>query len=95
MVIFGATFILKPHQLGRISTWLNPLADIEGDGWQLTNALVAFSNGGLIGKGFGASQQKYGFIPESHNDFIVAIIYEELGLCWFFIVFDTLLYYYI
>ncbi len=83
VVIFGATFILKPHQLGRISTWLNPLADIEGDGWQLTNALVAFSNGGLIGKGFGASQQKYGFIPESHNDFIVAIIYEELGLVGF------------
>ena len=76
-------FILKPHQLGRITTWLNPLLDEKGDGWQLVNALVAFSNGGLFGQGFGASRQKYGYIPESHNDFIVAIIYEELGLVGF------------
>jgi len=59
------------------------LGDIEGDGWQLTNALIAFATGGLFGKGFGSSTQKYGYIPESHNDFIVAIIYEELGLVGF------------
>ena len=82
-VCLTATFILKPYQLGRIYTWLNPLGDIEGDGWQLTNALIAFASGGLFGKGFGASTQKYGYIPESHNDFIVAIIYEELGLAGF------------
>ena len=83
VAILGMNFILKPHQLGRITTWLNPLLDEKGDGWQLVNALVAFSNGGLFGQGFGASRQKYGYIPESHNDFIVAIIYEELGLVGF------------
>ena len=83
LVLLSATFILKPYQLGRIYTWLNPLGDIEGDGWQLTNALIAFATGGLFGKGFGSSTQKYGYIPESHNDFIVAIIYEELGLVGF------------
>lgn len=85
LIIFGATFILKPHQLGRIYTWLNPLADPVGDGWQLVNALIAFTSGGLFGRGFGASRQKYGYIPESHNDFIVPIIYEELGLVGFLI----------
>ncbi|MFR7591179.1 MAG: FtsW/RodA/SpoVE family cell cycle protein [Longibaculum sp.] len=83
IIVFGATFILEPHQLGRIYTWLNPLADVQNDGWQLTNALIAFTSGGLLGKGFGASSQKYGYIPESHNDFIVPIIYEELGLAGF------------
>ena len=83
LILLSATFILKPYQLGRIYTWLNPLGDIEGDGWQLTNALIAFATGGLFGKGFGSSTQKYGYIPESHNDFIVAIIYEELGLVGF------------
>ena len=83
MVLFGAAFILKPHQLGRIYTWLNPLYDVQNDGWQLTNALIAFTAGGLFGKGFGASRQKYGYIPESHNDFIAPIIYEELGLAGF------------
>lgn len=82
-IVLGATFILKPHQLGRIYTWLNPLADVQNSGWQLTNALIAFTTGGLLGKGFGNSQQKYGFIPESHNDFIAAIIFEELGLVGF------------
>ena len=83
IIVLGATFILEPHQLGRIYTWLNPLADVQNDGWQLTNALIAFTSGGLLGKGFGASSQKYGYIPESHNDFIVPIIYEELGLAGF------------
>lgn len=83
LILLSATFILKPYQLGRIYTWLNPLGDNEGDGWQLTNALIAFATGGLFGKGFGSSTQKYGYIPESHNDFIVAIIYEELGLVGF------------
>ncbi|MCI9092255.1 MAG: FtsW/RodA/SpoVE family cell cycle protein [Coprobacillus sp.] len=85
VVIFSATVILKPHQLGRIYTWLNPLNDPINSGWQLVNALIAFSSGGLLGRGFGASRQKYGYIPESHNDFIVSIIYEELGMVGFLV----------
>ena len=83
VIFLAATFILEPHQLGRIYTWLNPLADPVNSGWQLVNALIAFTSGGLFGRGFGASRQKYGYIPESHNDFIVPIIYEELGLFGF------------
>lgn len=83
---FGATFILQPHQLGRIYTWLNPLADVQNTGWQLVNALVAFASGGIFGQGFGGSKQKFGYIPESQNDFIVSIIYEELGLVGFMLI---------
>lgn len=81
--LLGITFILKPYQLGRIYTWLAPLSDTTGYGWQVSNALVAFASGGLFGRGFGASIQKNGYIPESHNDMISAIIYEELGLVGF------------
>lgn len=85
LVVFGAVFILKDYQLGRIYTWLDPLSDPMEGGWQLVNGLIAYSYGGLFGKGFGSSIQKYGYIPESHNDFITAIIYEELGLLGFFL----------
>ncbi len=77
---------LKPHQSGRFSTLADPLADPYNNGFHLVNSLIAFS-GGLFGKGFGKSTLKYGFIPESHNDFIFPIIFEELGLIGLLCVF--------
>ena len=85
LVILGLAF-LKSYQLDRILIWKNPLSDPLNKGYQLVNALIAFSYGGLFGKGFGASTQKYGYIPEGQNDFIIAIIYEELGLVGFLLV---------
>lgn len=79
LFVVGTT-VLKGYQLDRIYTWLNPLADYYQDGYQLVNALIAFSNGSIFGLGFGNSTQKFGYIPEAHNDFIGAIIYEELGI---------------
>ena len=84
IVLVGA-LVLKDYQLGRILTWLHPLKDPLNDGWQLTNSLIAFTSGGLFGRGFGASRQKYGYLPEAHNDFIAAIIFEELGLIGFLV----------
>ena len=75
-----AKFFLQSYQLARITTWLNPLENIYGDSWQLLNSMIAFANGQLFGRGFGNSIQKYDYISESHNDFIGAIIYEELGI---------------
>lgn len=86
VIFFGAAFILKSHQLGRINTWLHPLSDVQNAGWQLVNAMIAFASGGIFGQGFGGSKQKFGYIPESHNDFIVSIIFEELGLAGFLLV---------
>ncbi|MEG0366338.1 MAG: FtsW/RodA/SpoVE family cell cycle protein, partial [Coprobacillus sp.] len=81
--ILGMATFLKGYQMDRIKTWLNPLHDPLHKSMQVANAMIAFATGGLFGKGFGASTQKYGYIPESHNDMISAIIYEELGLVGF------------
>ncbi|MFV0395581.1 MAG: FtsW/RodA/SpoVE family cell cycle protein [Coprobacillaceae bacterium] len=79
LVVLGTT-VLQGYQLGRIYTWFNPLEDYYDAGFHLTNSLIAFSNGGLFGLGLGYSTQTFGYIPEAHNDFIGAIVYEELGL---------------
>jgi cell division protein FtsW len=52
----------------------------QGDGWQAGHGLFALSSGGILGQGIGASQQKWGSLPEAHTDFIFAVLGEELGL---------------
>jgi cell division protein FtsW len=64
----------------RLRTFLDPLADPSGGGYQVMQSLVAFGSGGVSGVGIGEGRQKYGFLPESHNDFIFAMIGEEWGL---------------
>lgn len=64
----------------RIQAFLNPVADEAGSGYQVTQSLIAFGSGGITGVGHGQGRQKYGFLPESHNDFIFAMIGEEWGL---------------
>lgn len=71
---------LGGYKFARISSWLNPMEDPLGSSYQLVNSLIAFSNGGLFGLGYGNSKQKFGYVPEAHNDFIGAITYEELGI---------------
>jgi len=66
-------------RLARLTTFLDPWQDPTGDGWQVTQGLYAIGSGGLFGVGLGQSKQKYLYIPEPHNDFIFAIIAEELG----------------
>ena len=66
-------------RLARLTTFLDPWQDPTGDGWQVIQGLYAIGSGGLFGVGLGQSKQKYLYIPEPHNDFIFAIIAEELG----------------
>jgi len=63
----------------RINAWLHPELDPLGDSFQLWQSQIAIGSGGLLGKGLGNSSQKFMFLPEEHNDFIFAIICEELG----------------
>ena len=63
----------------RIQTWRDPFKDKTASGWQIVNSLYAIGSGGLLGKGIGNSRQKYTYLPEAHNDFIFAIMAEELG----------------
>ncbi len=64
----------------RLEAFLNPAADPAGAGFQVRQSLVALGSGGLTGVGFGEGRQKYGFLPEPHNDFIFAMLGEEWGL---------------
>ena len=64
----------------RIAMWHNPWLDAQGDGYQLVQSLISIGSGGLLGVGLGKSRQKYLYLTEEHNDFIFAIVCEELGL---------------
>jgi len=63
----------------RIGAWLNPDADPLRDGFQIRQSLNAVGSGGLLGLGLGQSRQKHLYLPEEHNDYIFAIVCEELG----------------
>lgn len=68
------------YQIERFTSFINPFADAQDTGMQLVYGFYAFSNGGILGRGAGNSIQKLGYLPEAHNDFIMAIIGEEFGL---------------
>ena len=72
--------IFQPYRMKRITSFLNPWDDPTGSGYQLMNSLLAFGKGGFFGLGLGSSVQKLFYLPESYNDFIFALIAEELGL---------------
>ena len=64
----------------RIEMWKNPFIDPLKDGYQLSQSLITIGSGGLTGVGLGKSRQKFLYLPEEHNDFIFAVVCEELGL---------------
>ena len=72
--------LLKPHRIERIRTWLAEEPDPSGAGYQIYQAMLAIGSGGWWGRGLGAGVQKYGYLPQDNNDFIFAIICEELGV---------------
>ncbi len=64
----------------RFTYWLDPWADAMGKGYQTIQSLMSIGSGGIMGRGLGQSMQKHLWVPEPHNDFIFAIVCEELGL---------------
>ena len=69
------------YQRQRVLTWFNPESDPLGSGWNTIQSTTAIGAGGLFGKGLGqGTQSQLHFLPESHTDFMVAVIGEELGL---------------
>lgn len=77
-VLVPAAF-LEEYRLKRLMAFMDPFADLTGNGWQIVQGLYAIASGGLFGLGLGQSRQKFLYIPEAHNDYIYAIICEELG----------------
>ena len=83
LVALGVWLLLSgvvSYGQSRIAMWRDPFADASGAGYQLSQSLITIGSGGLTGVGLGRSRQKFLFLPEEHNDFIFAIVCEELGL---------------
>ena len=67
------------YRVRRILAFLDPMADPDGISYQIHQSLIAVGSGGITGVGFGGSRQKFGFLPEPHNDFLFAMVAEEWG----------------
>lgn len=80
VAIIGVVLVVSGYGMDRITYWFHPEADPTGKGYQTLQSLMAIGSGGLFGRGFGQSRQKYLWVPEPQNDFIFSIVCEELGL---------------
>lgn len=76
----------EPGRWGRVMNFLDPFKDTQDVGYQVVQGLYAIATGGLFGLGLGQSVQKYSFLPEPYNDFIFAIVCEELGMFGAFVI---------
>jgi len=76
----GLSLLHDPMRIKRIFAWLYLEENKSGVGYQAYHAMLALGSGGWTGLGLGNGQQKMGFVPEAHTDFILAVIGEELGL---------------
>lgn len=83
--LLGGLFVLAQKtgqgafRFARLVSFLDPWQDAQGDGWQVIQGLYAIGSGGLFGVGLGQSKQKYLYISQPQNDFIFAVLAEELG----------------
>ena len=82
LILFAGSFftLFEDYRRRRLLNFINPWKDPAGDGYQLIQSFYALGAGGVTGLGIGQSRQKTLYMPEPHNDFIFAIIGEELGL---------------
>ncbi len=74
-----ALAIAEPYRLRRLLAFIDPFEDAHNTGYQLVQSLLAICSGSFLGVGTGASRQKMFYLPEAHNDFIVAVLAEETG----------------
>lgn len=79
LLAFAALAVSRPYVLDRVTTFLNPTEDQLGSGYQIKQSLIAVGSGGIAGRGFGQSVQKFGYLPEPIGDSIFAVASEEFG----------------
>ena len=80
VAVFGFIYLnFMDYASARVTAWQNPWSDPQGAGFQIVQSLYAIGSGGLFGLGFGKSRQKYLYLPFQYNDYIFAVICEELG----------------
>lgn len=76
----GLIAVSESYRMKRLLMFLDPWVDPFGDGYQLTQSLIAFGRGGVWGQGLGNGLQKLSYLPEAHTDFVFAVFAEEFGL---------------
>lgn len=81
VALVAAVFLsVNSYMMGRVTAWMDPQSDTQDSAYQGIQAQNAIGSGGVLGLGFGHSRQKYLYMPEEKNDYIFAIVCEELGL---------------
>ncbi|MFA6414485.1 MAG: putative peptidoglycan glycosyltransferase FtsW [Candidatus Paceibacterota bacterium] len=79
IVALGIVILMRPYVLERVKTFLNPSEDALGSGYQIQQSLIAVGSGGLLGRGFGQSVEKFNYLPEPDGDSVFAVFAEETG----------------
>lgn len=79
LIGLGALAVSRPYVMKRIQTFINPTADSLGSSYQIQQSLIAIGSGGMFGRGFGQSVQKFTYLPEPIGDSIFAVAAEEFG----------------
>ena len=102
-VVFGSSIVfisipvvianLKPYQMKRLEVFFDPDKDPFGSGYHIIQSKIAIGSGGLTGKGFmSGTQSQLNFLPEKHNDFMLAVLLEETGLLGGIFIFSIFFY---
>lgn len=79
IIALGVIAMARPYVMARIQTFINPESNTQSSGYQIQQSLIAIGSGGLAGRGFGQSIQKFNFLPEPIGDSIFAVASEEFG----------------
>ncbi len=79
VLALGTLVFFKPYLQERVKTFLDPSADPRGSSYQIQQSLIALGSGGVFGRGYGQSIQKFSYLPEPQGDSIFAVIGEEFG----------------
>jgi len=79
IVALGSIILIRPYAFERIETFLNPSTNSLGSGYQIQQSLIAIGSGGLAGRGFGQSVEKFNYLPEPDGDSVFAVFAEETG----------------
>ncbi|MBY0376890.1 putative lipid II flippase FtsW [Patescibacteria group bacterium] len=80
IILLGTLVFFTPYLQARVKTFINPSADSQGASYQIQQSLIALGSGGVFGRGFGQSIQKFSYLPEPQGDSIFAVLGEELGI---------------
>jgi cell division protein FtsW len=79
VLLLGVVLLVRPYALERVKTYLNPADNALTSGYQIQQSLLAIGSGGLVGRGFGQSVEKFNYLPEPDGDSVFAVFAEETG----------------